>query len=203
MNIANTAMYCAITFIAQGILIYRCWMLWGRHLLVISIPSILAWVSFGTSLAMIGGLMEPSSFRFPDADMTKPWYYSLSTAAFSASIGVNAILAILLATRTSMLMLEARRTLTVQKRRVHPIRQMIAVLNESGMLMLGCQIIWLVLFRRRLPAFLLVRGPIVMIYGLTPTLILQRIPHSTGQMSQNSAKEKPTADRATTIRFAI
>jgi hypothetical protein len=203
MNIANTAMYCAITFIAQGILIYRCWLMWGRYLLVISIPLILAWVSFGTSLAMLGALMEPPSLRFPDAQITTHWYYPLSTAAFSASIAVNAILAILLATKTFMLIREAGRTLTVQKRRVHPIRQMISVLNESGMLMLGCQIIWLVLFRRRLPAFLLVRGPIVMIYGLTPTLILQRIPHSTGQMSQNSAKEKPTADRATTIRFAI
>jgi hypothetical protein len=180
-------------------LIYRCWLIYGKHLLVVSIPSILAWLSLGTSLAMIGGLIEPPSLRYPDAPLSKSWYYTLSSAAFSVSLGVNGILAILLAVRTFILIRQAQKAFTVQKRRVHPIRQIVSILNESGTLMLGCQIIWLVLFRLTNPAFFLVRGPIVMIYGLTPTLILQRVSQPLGQLS---VKEKPRADRATTIRFA-
>jgi len=201
MNIANTAMYCAITFIAQGILIYRCWLLWGRQLLVISLPLILAWLSFGTSLAMIGGLVVSGSSRVPLA--SRPWYFSLGTAAYSATLGVNAIVAILLAVKIFQLQRIAEKSFTVQKRKVHPIRALISIFNDSGMLMLGCQIAWLVLFHRSDTGFFLVRGPFVMIYGLTPTLIYQRITPQLGQTSSNGAKEKPKSDRLTAVRFAL
>jgi len=199
MNIANTTMYCAITFIAQGILIHRCWLMWGRKVLLITIPVTLAWASFGTSLALLGALREPPPLRVPD--VANNWIYPLGTAAFSASIAVNAIVTSLLVVKIFMVQREAQRSFTVQKRTVHPIRQFISILNDSGMLMLGCQIIWLVLFRRHHPAFFLVRGSIIMIYGLTPTLIYQRVTKAMGQISQDSANAKP--ERATTIRFAI
>ena len=112
---------------------------------------------------MIGALIEPPASRTPDV-ASKSWGQPLGTATFSGSLAVNAVLACLLAFKIFILYREAERAQTVQKRRVHPIRQMIAIFNESGMLMLGCQIIWLVLFRRQNPAFLLVRGPIIMIY---------------------------------------
>lgn len=198
MNIANTAMYCAITFIAQGILIYRCWLMWGRQTLVISIPTILAWLSFGTSLAMIGALIEPNaSDRIPNASTS--WSFSISTAAFSASLGVNAIVATLLAVKIYEVQRIAKESYTVQKRTVHPIRRLISIFNDSGMLMLGCQIMWLTFFRLNSVGFVLIKGPIVMIYGLTPTLIYQRpqLP-----MVHTSSKEKPKNDRSTSVRFA-
>jgi len=157
--------------------------MWGRQLLVISIPMVLAWLSFGkipllqlfffqidssgalsgTSLAMIGALVEPSAaLRFPGA--SRSWYFSLSTAAYSASLGVNAIVATLLAVRISQVQRMAEKSFTVQKHKIHPIRGFISIINDSGMLMLGCQIIWLTLFRLNSVGFVLVRGPIVMIY---------------------------------------
>lgn len=156
--------------------------MWGRQILVIAIPVILTWVSFGegepnplhcavqsthsmglsgTSLAMLGALIEPSSSRIPD--VARNWIYPLGTAAFSISIAVNAIIASLIALKIFMTRCETRPSI-LQKGRVNPIRQIISIFNESGMLMLGCQVIWLVLFRRHNTAFLLVRGPIVMIY---------------------------------------
>ena len=116
----------------------------------------------GTSLAIIGALVQPSSNRFPN--VYNSWYYSIGSAAYSASLGVNAIIAILLAIKIYQFQRIAEESLTVQKRRVHPVRRIISIFNDSGTLMLGCQIIWLVLFRRNNPAFFLVRGPIVMIY---------------------------------------
>ena len=154
--------------------------MWGRRLLVISVPFVLAWLSFGkrvcdrsiqatqlgfsaTSLAMIGALVEPSAaLRIPNA--STGWYQPVGTAAFSASISVNAIVATLLAIKIYQLQRQAEQALTVQKRKVHPVRAMISIFNDSGMLMLGCQIAWLVLFRRNNVGFYLVRGPIVMIY---------------------------------------
>jgi len=199
MNIANTAMYCAITFIAQGILIYRCWLMWGRQTLVISIPTILAWLSFGTSLAMIAALIAPSgSDKVPGT--TTSWFFSLSTAAFSASLGVNAIVATLLAIRIYQNQQIAKESFTVKKRTVHPIRRIISIFNDSGMLMLGCQIIWLTFFRLNSVGFVLIKGPIVMIYGLTPTLIYQR---AQAPLVHTSSKEKPRNDRSTSVRFAI
>jgi hypothetical protein len=195
MNIFNTSLYCSITFIAQAILIHRCWLMWGKNMLVITAPVILAWLSFGTSLAMIGALIEPASSRIPD--VSKPWIHPLGIVAFSLSIAVNSVIAGLVSLKIFMDNIS-----TIQKGGVNPFRLIVAILNESGMLMIGSQIIWLVLFRRQDPAFLLVRGPIVMIYGLTPTLIRQRVGQPIGQISQNSVKEKPKSDRATTIRFA-
>jgi len=198
MNIANTAMYCAITFIAQGILIYRCWLMWGRQTLVVSIPALLAWLTFGTSLAMIAALIEPdASLRVPLAFGS--WFSPISTAAFSAALGVNAIVAVLLAIKIYQNQRIAKESLTVQKHKVHPIRNYISIFNDSGMLMLGCQIIWLTFFRLNNIGFFLIKGPIVMIYGLTPTLIYQRV---TPPICQTTSNEKPKNDRATMVRFA-
>ena len=120
------------------------------------------WGLPGTSLAIIGALVQPSSNRIPNVNSS--WYYSIGSAAYSASLGVNAIIAILLAIKIYQFQRIAEQSLTVQKRKVHPVRRIISIFNDSGTLMLGCQIIWLVLFRRNNPAFFLVRGPIVMIY---------------------------------------
>jgi len=211
MNIANTAMYCVITFISQGILIYRCWLMWGRQMLVIGIPTVLALLSFATSLAMIGALADPSASLSPDK-LTYPWgasrvpgsvtswFFSVNTAAFSSSLGVNAIVAILLAVKIYQVQRITEQSLAVQKRKVHPIRSFISIINGSGMLMLGCQIIWLTFFCLNNVGFLLIRGPIVMIYGLTPTLINQRI---TFPVAQTSSKEKPRNDPSTSVRFTI
>ena len=174
----------------MNIKIYRCWLMWGKQLLVVSVPLILAWLSFGkrssipfdncfpfkrdglffilgVSLATIGALVEPSaSSRIPGA--FRSWLYPLGTAAYSVSISVNAIVASLLAVK----IYENQRKAKIEQKdvKVNPIRAFISILNDSGMMMLGCQIIWLTLFRLNSIGFVLARGPIVMIYVRTPSL---------------------------------
>ena len=112
---------------------------------------------------MIGALVEPNAaLRIPGA--FSGWFFSVSTAAFSASLGVNAIVAILLAAKIYQVQRIAKESFTIQKRTVHPIRNFISIFNDSGMLMLGCQIIWLTFFRIHNVGFVLIKGPIVMIY---------------------------------------
>ena len=114
---------------------------------------------------MVGALVEPSpDLRFPGPGNSQAWFFPVSTAAFSASLGVNAIVAILLAVKIYEVQRIAEQSYTVQKRRVHPLRSFISIINDSGMLMLGCQIIWLTLFRLNNVGFFLIKGPIVMIY---------------------------------------
>ena len=112
---------------------------------------------------MIGALIAPSGSPKAPGNTTN-WFFSLSTAAFSASLGVNAIVATLLAIRIYQNQQIAKESFTVKKRTVHPIRRMISIFNDSGMLMLGCQIIWLTFFRLNSVGFVLIKGPIVMIY---------------------------------------
>ena len=112
---------------------------------------------------MIGALVQPdASSRIPGA--SNSWFFSVSTAAFAASLAVNAIVAILLAVKIYEVQRIANESYTVQKRTVHPIRNYISIFNDSGMLMLGCQIIWLTFFRIQNVRFVLIKGPIVMIY---------------------------------------
>ena len=112
---------------------------------------------------MIAALIEPPSSRFPLAPPLS-WSFSISTAAFSAALGVNAILAVLLAIKIHENQRIAKESLTVQKHKVHPVRNMISIFNDSGMLMLGCLIIWVTFFRINSVGFVLIKGPIVMIY---------------------------------------
>ena len=145
----------------------------------------------------------------------------MSTAAFSASLGVDAIVAILLAVKIFEVQRIAKENYTVQKRTVHPIRNYISIFNDSGILMLGCLIIWVTFFRINSVGFVLIKGPIVMIYvsrikifllplfplllnvyacSLSPTLIHQRV---TLPIAQTSSREKPRNHRSTSVRFAI
>jgi hypothetical protein len=108
---------------------------------------------------MIGALADPSASLSPNL-LTYPhgasrvpgsvtsWFFSVSTAAFSASLGVNAIIAILLAVKIYQVqrIVVAEQSPAVQKRKVYPIRSIIFIINDSGMLMLGCQIISLTFF---------------------------------------------------------
>jgi hypothetical protein len=107
-------------------------------------------------------MVEPVALRVPG--VTRDWYYSVSVAGFSASLGVNAIVAILLAVKIFEAQRVAEKSFTVQKHKVHPIRALISIMNDSGMLMLACQIAWLVLFHLNHVGFFLIRGPFVMIY---------------------------------------
>jgi hypothetical protein len=117
---------------------------------------------------MIGALIVPdASSRVPPTDNNSnptTWFFSISTAAFSASLGVNAILSTLLAIKIYEVQRIAKESYTVRKHKVHPIRRLISIFNDSGMLMLGCQIIWLTFFRLHSVGFVLIRGPLVMIY---------------------------------------
>lgn len=111
---------------------------------------------------MIGALIEPSGVG-QNPFSSQSWFFSISTAAFSASLSVNAIVAILLAIKIYQVQRIAMETETVQKRKVHPIRRYISIFNDSGMVMLGCQIIWLTFFRLNSVGFVLIKGPIVMV----------------------------------------
>ena len=106
---------------------------------------------------MLRALIEPTPLRVPGA--ASAWYFPLGTAAFAVSFSVNAIVATLLAIKIYTLQQYAK-----QKHRSHPVRNMISIFNDSGMLMLACQIVWLALFHRNNVGFVLVRGPFVMIY---------------------------------------
>ena len=95
-----------------------------------------------TSFSLIGALVQPyASLRIQVSAPFIRWFFSVSTAAFSASLGVDAIVAILLAVKIFEVQRIAKENYTVQKRTVHPIRNHISIFNDSGILMLGCLII--------------------------------------------------------------
>ncbi|KAF8808266.1 hypothetical protein BYT27DRAFT_7337862, partial [Phlegmacium glaucopus] len=52
IQIATSSFY---NFISQSILIYRCWIVWGRRTSVTIVPLLLAFAALGTTLSQIGG----------------------------------------------------------------------------------------------------------------------------------------------------
>ncbi|KAF8983078.1 hypothetical protein BDQ17DRAFT_1437613 [Cyathus striatus] len=56
MNIAASIISAFVDVLSQAILIYRCWVIWGNQLWIISLPALLSLASFAGSLAVAAEL---------------------------------------------------------------------------------------------------------------------------------------------------
>lgn len=90
------------------------------------------------------------------------WFLPLGTAGFSLSLVVNVLVTTTLVGRLLTFMRQTREVFpTTHHSYLNPI---LAVLIESGMLMLAAQMAYVIVFKLNTSPFWLLEGPIVMIY---------------------------------------
>ncbi|KAF8889852.1 hypothetical protein BD779DRAFT_306301 [Infundibulicybe gibba] len=162
LDLTTSAVFSIVDFLAQAILIYHCWIVWRKNLLVVFVPGFLALAALGGEFALVGllGTVGPDG-----ANSILGRFLPTGITAFSFSLAVNAL--------TSCLILN--RMWVAQERAPSPTIQLIASITmESGIIIVFTQLIWVVLFSLQHPAFALVEGPIIQIYGITPTLLIIR-----------------------------
>jgi len=88
INTTQFTLFACCDFIAQSILIYRCWIVWGQNIRVVIVPSILAFAFLATWLASIA----PKPIVLPDYSEAVPaWCFKLTLTSLAASISVNAL----------------------------------------------------------------------------------------------------------------
>jgi len=186
-------------FISQGILIYRCWVIWDRNIHVVIIPSVFSLVFLATWLGTDG-----SSYMVPYAKVRPIQINRLGRITISTSLvislTVNAVITGLIVFRILKVCGDpvsfGDRTSGAGGAEVK-LRSIILIIIESGMAMFIVQIIRVVFTILNMDAAFLVIGIHEMFNGLTPTITLLRL--SAGLSCHN---EKSMVETAASWKFA-
>jgi hypothetical protein len=184
MTIGNNALYTAIDFISQIILLYRCWIMW-RQPLVMVVPCLLSFAFLVTALTTLGFNIK---FIADNTDLPD-WYFSAVTAFFFVSLAVNALVTGLIVYRIITVYNDIRGfssnsniNSNVQQpsaygsssgqRNLYPL---ISILIESGLITFVAQLAQSIMYKSATEAFPLVGGCVVMLYGISTTVVLVRV----------------------------
>ncbi|KAF8811388.1 hypothetical protein BYT27DRAFT_7253085 [Phlegmacium glaucopus] len=178
--IQGTAFGCC-DFIAQSMLIYRCWIVWGRNIRVVILPSILAfvylvmWLVSNSSGYILSGrvILEPE------------WGYWMALAGIVMSMTVNALVTCLILFKIFKVYHEIRSASDDQSLGAtgeSKIRTVIFIVIESGMALFSIQLARLVVSpftttdaASGLNAFGIIIYIHQMLNGIIPTIILVRV----------------------------
>ncbi|KAF8870539.1 hypothetical protein BD779DRAFT_1681047 [Infundibulicybe gibba] len=137
--------FVVVDYLAQMMLLYRCWIIWRRRWVVVVVPGFLALVSLGEGIAafIFGSMLLPST----DLEKTSHLFRLTGTLAYSTSLIVNALTTSLIVTKIILTSREMHPSLGSSSR---PLRTIAAMLIESGLLMLIFQLIFVILFSANL-----------------------------------------------------
>jgi len=182
LQISQIIVFACCDFIAQSILIYRCWIVWSCNLHVVIIPSFLAFAFL--VIWIVGGIA-------PDATMQgqlSTWVITQSTGV-ALSMTVNTLVTGLIVFRIFRVFQQVK-GITGGARHFPSI---IFILIESGMPLFFIQLARLVLDFVMTDAannaynFVISIHP--MLNGITPTIIMLRVLMGTSFHSKNSLLE--------------
>ncbi|PIL23344.1 hypothetical protein GSI_14655 [Ganoderma sinense ZZ0214-1] len=151
------------------ILIYRCWVLWGRNYWIVVLPSLCAVAGFACIMQVVHYVvtLDPTSPTPP-----KPML-PLTLAGYSLPLCTNLMATTLIIARIWWL---SRGTVGEGFRSARTIsRSAIATIVESGALYLAVQLAYVVLLALEIPVDAIIAVMACQIYGIAPTLILIRV----------------------------
>jgi len=202
LQIIQGTIFACCDFIAQFILIYRCWIVWGYSTGVVILPSFLAfaflaiWIAAGTApLFIVQGQLY-----------TTAWNATLALTGLTLSMTVNALVTGLIVFRIFKVFQEIK-TGTADDRtlgatRGSTLRCVIFILIESGMALFLIQLTRLVVTLTNTDAatdtYFLIFGIHEMLNGITPTIILVRVSMGLSFHDQSSMVEASIGS----LRFA-
>ncbi|KAF8797791.1 hypothetical protein BYT27DRAFT_7343968 [Phlegmacium glaucopus] len=176
ISFIGTVAGCA-DFIAQSILIYRCWIVWGCNIRVVILPSILAFVFL--VMWLVGA---NSQYIFSDKIAQPSWGGWLHAASIAMSMTVNALVTGLIIFKIFNVYREVKSVSDDQTSGAtggSNIRSVIFVLIESGMILFSIQLARLVvIIYNDVEAYGIIVFIHQMLNGITPTIILVQV--STG-----------------------
>ncbi|KAF8881451.1 hypothetical protein BD779DRAFT_1011370 [Infundibulicybe gibba] len=171
-----------IDFLAQMILLYRCWIIWDSRWVVVAVPGFLALLALVGEFALVGLQVSPID--------TMHIFIPTGIATNSVSLVVNALTTSLIVTKILLTSREVRPVLGSNSHR--SFRIVVALLIESGLLMFAFQLVYVVLFFQ--VPFDIISNSTTQIYGITPTLLNIRV-------AMGTAYDK-TTEKTRTLRFA-
>ncbi|KAF8817015.1 hypothetical protein BYT27DRAFT_7247886 [Phlegmacium glaucopus] len=201
ISFLQTTVFGCCDFIAQSILIYRCWIVWGCHIHVVILPSILAvaylviWLISSSFLSILSGqVVEPD------------WANKMVLAALGISMTVNALVTFLIVFNIFRVYREIGSTSDDQSLGAtggSKIRTVIFIIIESGMILFSIQLVRLlasifVSTDAGVRIFEIITFIHQMFNGITPTIILVRVSMGLSFHDEESMRESTIES----LRFA-
>lgn len=156
--------------IGDGILIYRCWLIWGKNYLVVVIPSLCAVSGFACVTVVVYLLLSID----PSAPVAPEQLVPLATAGYSLPLATNVLVTVLIVLRIWYISPASDPNIRGISTPSRIARRAIDIVVESGALYMVTQIIFVALFVTRHPAQAIIGVIAVQIYGIVPTLIIIR-----------------------------
>jgi len=187
--LAGADMLFSITdWCSQLILIYRCYLVWGRNIWVTIFPILMSLATVACGVGLIGLVLTIN----PTAPTAPAAIVPVGTAGFSLSLCLNFIVSALIAGRIWSISRQNR--LHGISHSDSAISRAIGIVVESGLLFLSAQFVFVVLFAIAHPALAVVEPMATQIYGISPTLVIVHV-------GMGSSYEQPTSTRGTSLRF--
>ncbi|KAJ7149675.1 hypothetical protein C8R46DRAFT_1125747 [Mycena filopes] len=175
-------------FFSQLLLIYRCYLVWGRSLWVVVLPLLIALASAACGFA-VTGLVNAIN---PTAPQVPPALVPIGDADFALSIILNFMVSSLIVGRIWWMSRGG-----VVPHSSNAIQQATGLIIESGLLFLAVQFVFVILFAIAHPAQAVVEPIATQVYVISPMLIVVRIGMGAAYEPTNA-----TAVTGTSVRFA-
>ncbi|KAH9841019.1 uncharacterized protein C8Q71DRAFT_701398, partial [Rhodofomes roseus] len=169
LSIFKQALYGTNNIIADSVVIYRCYVVWGFSIKIIIIPVIMLIATSVCAYTAVYNFSQVTPGGTVFAQNIVPW----GTALFSLSLATNVTVTTLIAVRIWWL---ARQTSTaLSDRHLIKYRRAIAIIIESGSIYSACIMTLLILYCRDTNAQYIVYDSLSQIMGIVPTLIIVRV----------------------------
>ncbi|KDR69117.1 hypothetical protein GALMADRAFT_215400 [Galerina marginata CBS 339.88] len=165
---AYTTAFAVTDFLAQSLLIFRCWIVWNKRYAIVVLPAILATASFWCALSDLL-IFDTQSLQHLNISAVE----NIPLAAYAISMANNTIVTLLLVMRIWLLSRDFAKLSSIPSDKVFTI--IVAMLLESGITIFFAQLLWVVLFAKGSGGYTVVVGAITQTYAFTPTIILIRV----------------------------
>ncbi|KAJ7901277.1 hypothetical protein B0H13DRAFT_2195892 [Mycena leptocephala] len=175
-------------FSSQLILIYRCYLVWGKTIWVIILPLFMAFATVSCGLALVGLVLSIS----PTAPQAPEAIVPMGTATFAISLALNLMVTGLIVSRIWWMTRDNRKQGVPHSK--NSISRAMEIVVESGMLFLGVQFAFVVLFALEHPAQAVVEPIATQVYAIAPMLIIVRV-------GMGTAYEQTTKGPMSSVRF--
>ncbi|KAI9436015.1 hypothetical protein H4582DRAFT_1958494 [Lactarius indigo] len=166
LSLIKTALYLVITILFDAFILYRCWLIWDRSLVVIALPFLIFLADIGTGVAAVQGLSGiakgDSVFIQRQEKITKSF--------FSSTVAVNGLCSLLIAYRVWV-----RQNPVRDSRKSFGLSKEAAILVESAALYFVTLICLISTYTRQSNAFNVFLDMASPIIGIAFTLIVLRM----------------------------
>ncbi|KAF9223683.1 hypothetical protein BS17DRAFT_781058 [Gyrodon lividus] len=168
-----------IDLLGDLVLIYRCWMVWGKNYYVILLPLMSSIGGFACMLGVLDLLLAIS----PSAPVPPSALVPLGLAAYVLPLCTNVLVTFFIVFQ----IWSTSRTVPDSPLQIGQgvTRRAMMLVIESGALYLLVQLVFVVLFALQNPAQAILAVMAVQVYGIAPTLIIIRV--SLGISSEHSS----------------